>query len=326
MSVIDQAATNSAGRRGGKFADASVDDDAALWTSLTTADNLTTLCSYWLALQCRQIQSTGAGVLLLRHPDGSYRPAAIWPDGEKDISYLTPGAEQAIRVRHGIVRSILASTGPIARVHVAFPIEMQGNTVGVVVLDVVSHAGFDPKTVFRQLQWGTGWLEAGLLRHKATDETGLLARANAALDLLAIAEEHSRLQASAVALTNEVAARFGCERVSLGLHERRGIRLRAMSHSAWFQRKTELVHAIENAMDEAFDQRQAISYPVAPGTERRIAVAHKELTSSGRIKSVLSVLLSTASGPVGVITLERQSDDPFDPGGSPNRSSCLEPL
>ncbi|MER9397473.1 HlyD family efflux transporter periplasmic adaptor subunit [Mesorhizobium sp. M0615] len=313
MDTVDQFEKDATRDRTADSGKVSAADDAALWASLATADNLATFCSCWLALQCSQIQQTGAGLLLLQSPEGSYRPAAIWPDAEKDVSYLSPGAEQAIRERRGVVRSITASTGPIARVHVAFPIDVQGNAVGVVVLDVVSHANFDLKTVFRQLQWGTGWLEAALLRQRAVGEIGLLARANATLDMLAVVEEHSRLQTAALALTNEVAARFGCERVSLGFHERRGIRMRAMSHSAWFQRKSELVGTLENAMDEAFDQRQPVSYPVVTGTERRIAVAHKELANSGRVRSVLSVLLSAANGPIGVMTLERQVNDPFNP-------------
>ncbi|UWU31673.1 HlyD family efflux transporter periplasmic adaptor subunit (plasmid) [Rhizobium sp. WSM1274] len=196
--------------------------------------------------------------------------------------------------------------------HVAFPIAVQGSVIGVVAVDIASNAGLDLQAVFRQLQWGSGWLEAALRRRQNSGDASSLARANAALDLLAVAGEHARLQVAATALVNELAARYDCERVSLGFHERRGMRLRAMSHSAWFQRKAELIGRIESAMDEAFDQRQSTSYPLIPGTQKRIAIAHKDLVSRGPIGSAVSVPFSGNNGVAGIITLERRTSEPFD--------------
>ncbi len=312
MDAVDQAEIDATRKHAPNLSAGVTADNAALWASFATADSMGAFCTSWLALQCSQIPLSNAGLLLLQSPDGSYRPAAIWPDVENDVSYLTPGAEQAIREGRGVVRSILASAGALARVHVAFPIDIQGNVVGVVVVDVVSTAGLDLQAVFRQLQWGSGWLEAALRRQQNTSEATTIARANTALDLLAVTEEHSRLHVAATALVNEIAVRYNCERVSLGFHERRGIRLLAMSHSAWFQRKAELIGRIEGAMDEAFDQRQPISYPLIPGTQKRIAIAHKELVSRGPIGSAVSVPFSGSSGVLGVITLERRAADPFD--------------
>ena len=312
MDSVEQTETNAARKRASDFSVGATSDNAALWASFATADSIGAFCSSWLALQCSQIPFSSTGLLLLQSPDGSYRPAAIWPDAESDVTYLTPGAEQAVCDGRGVVRSILASTGAAARMHVAFPIAVQGSVIGVVAVDIASNAGLDLQAVFRQLQWGSGWLEAALRRRQNSGDASSLARANAALDLLAVAGEHARLQVAATALVNELAARYDCERVSLGFHERRGMRLRAMSHSAWFQRKAELIGRIESAMDEAFDQRQSTSYPLIPGTQKRIAIAHKDLVARGPIGSALSVPFSGNNGVAGIITLERRTSEPFD--------------
>ena len=66
--------------------------------------------------------------------------------------------------------------------------------------------------------------------------------------------EHPRIQAAATAFVTALAARLACDRVSLGFVHRGQVRLRAISHSAHFGKKTNLTRALEAAMDEAFDQ------------------------------------------------------------------------
>jgi hypothetical protein len=86
-----------------------------------------------------------------------------------------------------------------------------------------------------------------------------------------------------------------------------------MSHTATFQRRNQAVDAIENAMEEALDQNASVSFPSAAATERRIAVAHKGLANrSGGRAAVASVILPSRGRSIGVITLERHRDQPFD--------------
>jgi RND family efflux transporter MFP subunit len=86
-----------------------------------------------------------------------------------------------------------------------------------------------------------------------------------------------------------------------------------MSHSAMFQRKTQAADAIENAMEEALDQNASVSFPASASTERRVAVAHKGLAKLAGGGAILSVVLSSRGRSIGVVTLERHRDEPFDP-------------
>ena len=99
------------------------------------------------------------------------------------------------------------------------------------------------------------------------------------MDLLILLNAQSKFLPAAMAFCNELASRFGCERVSLGWVEGGSIRLKAISRIDRFERKTEAVQLTEAAMEEAFDQDSEVLLPVGEsgGPVRR---DHERLASS----------------------------------------------
>src|SRR5918994_1667988 len=83
----------------------------------------------------------------------------------------------------------------------------------------------------------------------------------AVLDLTATALEPERFSASATALVTDLATRLACDRVSLGIVRRGRLEVRALSHNARFNQKTDLLQMIESAMEEALDQQATIVLP-----------------------------------------------------------------
>src|SRR3546814_15237968 len=81
-----------------------------------------------------------------------------------------------------------------------------------------------------------------------------------------------------------------------------------MSHGAWFRKRSDLVEAIEAAMDEAMDQGASLALPtVREGNPVTLQQA-RLMTVAGR-RSVASVPLLDRGLPAGVLTLERGIDD-----------------
>jgi hypothetical protein len=179
-----------------------------------------------------------------------------------------------------------------------------------------SSAALAPEKVAEQLRWGAGWLEALPWALRSKELTSDAARAASCMDLLAVIGEQHRLHATATALANDLASRMACDRVSVGVVRRNGsIHLRAISHSAGFRAQGRLVDAIENAMEEALDQRSSIAYPPLPATEREVTMAHQALTERIRAPgaALLSVVMTGSKGElVGAITFERHRNAPFD--------------
>ncbi len=86
-----------------------------------------------------------------------------------------------------------------------------------------------------------------------------------AMGVLSTVNRTNRFQQFAMALCNEMASRFACDRVSIGFLKGRYVRLAAMSHTEKIGKGMDLVRAIEVAMEECLDQDTETIHPEPPG-------------------------------------------------------------
>jgi hypothetical protein len=128
---------------------------------------------------------------------------------------------------------------------------------------------------------------------------------------VATALQEDKLGAAINAVVNELASKLQCERVSIGLEQSGSIVVRAISHTATFDRKTDVVVLIEDAMDEVLDLDAPMSHP-AQGVDAIEALAHAELAEQSGHPNVCSVPLVHGGHAIGVLTLERSEQAPFD--------------
>ena len=283
------------------------DPDAGLWAAFATAGTTEALCRTWLALQCRGLADVDGAMLLLAR-GGTFQPVAMWPDAGQDLGFLREAAEQCVKTGAPVVLRP-PHAGGAQGVHVAYPFLGDGDqSAGVVVLDLRARPEEAVRRTLRSLHWGVGWLEAQAVRDRMARERQRVAAAAAALDLVAVANEHDRAEAAATAVANELVNRLGATRVAVGLDAGRGARLVALSHTAWFKRRTTMVRAMESAMDEAIDQRATIRLPSTAGDTVRIQVAHEALRATWQAGSqaegsIVSFPLLTDRQPVGAVVV-----------------------
>ena len=183
-----------------------------------------------------------AGLVLLGPADsGPFTPAAVWPDRRIDATYLSATAEQALRERRGIVKPVGADGNAS---HVAYPLEISGHLHGVVVLDVATGRDERLQQLLRNLHWGTGRLETLLAQEDTARALQIIDRLVLNLDLVTVVGEHPELRAACRALVTEVSSRLGCDRVSIGFVEGDHSDVLAVSHSAQFKDKANVVRAL----------------------------------------------------------------------------------
>lgn len=132
-----------------------------------------------------------------------------------------------------------------------------------------------------------------------------------AVQVLSAVNEHGRFRPASMALCNEIADRWRCGRVSLGLLSGRYVKLRAMSHTERVNRKMKLVQSVESAMEESFDQDLEVLHP-APPTATFVARAAAELARDHNHANICSLPLRHEGQVKGVLTLEREGDEPFN--------------
>ena len=138
-----------------------------------------------------------------------------------------------------------------------------------------------------------------------------LQRLREAVEVLASTNDHKRFRAAAMSLCNEVASVWQADRVTLGFLKGRYVRAVAMSHTEKFTRKMKLVLDIESAMEECFDQDVEVLHPPA-AQATYVSRAAGELAGKHGPNNVVSLPLRQEQKVIGVLTVERTADKPFD--------------
>ena len=137
-----------------------------------------------------------------------------------------------------------------------------------------------------------------------------LRRLHKALETLSAVNRHRRFGSTAMALCNEAAAQWRCDRASLGVLKGRYVQVKAMSHTESFSRKMQVVQDLESAMEECLDQDSEIIHPVSSDATY-ISRQTAELSQRHGPLAIASLPIRYGGKVWGVLTLERPADRPF---------------
>lgn len=260
----------------------------------------------WLALQCATIEGTQQGVLVLGAPDsGPFVPAAAWP------AATPPGAELAEAAGSALTTRQAWQGGSGGRWVAAMPIMVDGHLHGVVALEGVATSGLPAPPPVEQLRWGCGGIEAILRREQSLEEQRTRERLIATLDLVASVLSEEKFAAAAQAVATDLALRLDCDRVSIGFVRDGATQVVALSHSADFGQRMNLIRAIGTAMDEALDQKSILVLP-ARDDETLIVRDHEALARQFGSGALLTVPFAVGDATTGAVTFERPGSRPFD--------------
>lgn len=130
------------------------------------------------------------------------------------------------------------------------------------------------------------------------------------LALLATLAQEPSASSSSSAFVDDLAVRFGCERVSLGWVRGKRARVAAISLTSRVDRKQGLVADIEAAMDEAFDHEAVVREPAPEEAKPLMLRAHPKLKRVSGAGAVCSIPVSDGQQIYGVLTLEHSQPKP----------------
>ncbi len=273
---------------------------------------LSELIQSWLTLQCQMIPGVRQAILILgAAADGAVAPAAAWPSDQLDMALLAEAGKLALHKKAAVVQPRIAqntehSDGPVI---VACPLFQDKQLIGVVVLEVERLNEQQQSALLQLLKWGAAWLQ---LLPQEDKTPAITARLATVIEVTAKSLEHPSLQAAASAVMTHLAQTFSCNRVSFGLLEGNHIRIRALSHSAQIDRRSELVRGIEAAMDEALDADAPLAHPPVHTEQPQGLPAHKRLCAGHGGGAACTLLLTNAGKAIGALTLERCQGPAFD--------------
>ncbi len=290
------------------------EEQSGIWRAFVAPQGDAEFCQAWLALLCRQLTGIKAGVVLFQSETNTFTPIAVWPDVTRDLSFLGTVAERALTEARGVVHYPEDShDNPI---HVGYPIEISKGMVGSVVLEVTPRSENDVQALLRQMHWGIAWLYDLAHRRELASAQVSTERIGTVMEALAATLRHKRLQQSLFELANYVTEKLKCARVVIGLPNKDHVGVKAFSNAAWFEKHANAVKRYAAAMDEAYDKLATIHYNRSEDQDSDAVddrhSAHTILANESGAVSLLSIPLLQGAKCIGVITLERDSDELFD--------------
>ena len=290
----------------------SVNKVLSAWRAFASPQTEADFYQAWLALLCVQIPGSSAGVILLRSDEeNTFLPAAIWPDAPRDLSFLGSVAERALTEKRGVIHR---PDQPKNTVHVAYPIEASQRMLGAVVLEATDRAEADLATLLRDIHWGMAWLHDWFHRQELATCEAKTERIGSSMEVLATALRKGKLQQILFDVANQIGQHLRCSRVAIGLANEDTLRVFALSNAAWFEKNANIMKLYVSAMEESHDRMAPIAYERAANNETPVSSlsAHARLATESGAQVVFSTLLRLGAESLGVITLERDSLEPFD--------------
>ena len=258
------------------------------------------LLKHWLRLQCQMVATTSAGVLVSQDDAGSDHRVVRWPEQESVQPALLALARQVIAKQ----RLQLQPDGEALLL--GQPVVVDGKFWGAVVLRIGKREKLDLQATLKLLQWGMTWLQF-LLFQQGSDQRDSSTAGQEHLELLAGVLREPSLEEAAITLVNRLATRQQGERVSLGLCDKRGVELMAVSFSANFDRRTQVMQALTAAMQEAVEQRQDIHVTAqeeAADHPAQLLRCHRTLQQSNPAVEIHTFLLRHKQQVIGALLME----------------------
>ncbi|QEY14519.1 HlyD family efflux transporter periplasmic adaptor subunit [Cellvibrio sp. KY-GH-1] len=296
----------------------------------------------WLSMQCQMLGNVQAAILVQCAPENP-QILAKWPSADID-STLLRGAIQPVLEKQRLHLQLLDSQHYL----LGYPLVIDGQQWGVLACTLALTDKKELPSILKWLKLGQFWLQFILHltandsspNDRASIETAPLepdqtavasasqsnvASANgqiaipplnealntALVQITASLLKENSLQETGITLVNLLAGLLQATRVSLGVLDGQGknLQLEAVSFSANFDKRTQAMLAIREAMAEAIDQGMRIHCTSnedeqPAGVSSQIKQAHQHLLHGQQLQSVSSFLLRKGERILGAITIE----------------------
>jgi RND family efflux transporter MFP subunit len=266
----------------------------------------------WLDIQCEVITGCCCALLLMTEPGGNtLRPLAQWPDNKEPLGLLAI-SQLALKKGSSIINPKVPAPEPDQQAfdYFASPIFIDTHLVGVIAVKTTLQPEQNHQQILAALDQGKKWLELATAQAQIGRPKDFY---STVVSLAAACLDQDTYKKTLIALITELTLQFQCERVSIGEIKQNHTEIIALSNSASFDARVNLMKTIANAMDEAVDQDRIIVYPPTEQQSNCINRAHLELAKKYGAGSICTLPLVYQDSVFAAMTLERSEDNPFTP-------------
>lgn len=239
-------------------------------------------------------------------------PGAAVPPWIAYAAQLVPRCVQGGRALVAGLPSVEAG-GPDSDAGVLVIVPLSGvQTRGAAAFVVAPGSAEEHAAARERLELSVAAIDLYELRHSLEAREHDFERLRQAVETASSVDRHERYAAAAMAFVNEVAARWGAQRVSLGFVRGRYVVVEALNGTEKLARTMALVQDIESAMEECADQDVELLWPSSDDADVIVRETGELAERHGPV-SICSLPLRNKDEVVGVVTVERESARVFTP-------------
>ena len=261
----------------------------------------------WLNWQCKMISGVIVGGVYtvkdgaLDALNAGYPERSLAQTDLERIASLAVGSSNAVINSRQAAQSVPDQLGD----EIALRIKTDAREL-VVAIRLTCRSQSQHMAVVQLLQWAGVWLGSlqQLLPKTDPDDAG------SGDNLLQAMLARGNTLGACLELSNLLAQKFECERVSVGLRRRLAVRLQAISQVADFDQRRQLVRSIEAVMEEALDQHTTVQFSTRQKAAEHATLAHLSHTQEHGDLALCTVPFNHEQESWAVC-LERTAERPF---------------
>jgi len=257
---------------------------------------------------CESSPDITEGIIVITD-NGSLVAAAQWPVEQDIDAKITSTLNMAI-TRQSPVKIVPAISSNAKRQSciIAVPLIVNQKTIGATALSMDTTDNKLTTERLLELEQKTDTIASLLQKELSTTRP---ADVNKLLQLQHAFLQKTKLEDALITLVNEMANILKFKRISVGLVKSKQVQLIAISNNTTFIKDHQLAQSITEAMNEAVDQLESVSYPALQADKPCIRLAHQAL-SKKTDDAVCCIPLLQDGRAIGAISLETQDKASFN--------------
>lgn len=260
----------------------------------------------WLETLCSLLPDVHSAVFMVPEPDADQlHLLARWPTGLNEHKDFFDSVKYALKKRDEVCLAKAHVVDGQALDFFAKPIYIRSSLAGVLSIKMKHLPDSMHLDVFQSLKRSVKWLGLANQNKSESDEFY-----GSVVGVLASCFEQQGYQQGLMRMVAELTSEFDCERVAFAEMQKHHCNIVALSNSAEFDERSNLVRRIADAMDESVEQDSAVLYPQADS--KLIQRAHQKLVRKHNLSSVATIPLISSGKVFGAVTLIGSAESPLD--------------
>jgi biotin carboxyl carrier protein len=260
----------------------------------------------WLETLCSLLPDVHSAVFMVPEPGADQlHLLARWPTGLNEYRDFLDSVKYALKQRGEICLAEAHVADGQALDFFAKPIYIRSSLAGVLAVKMKHLPSSMHLDIFNSLKRSAKWLGLANQNKSESDEFY-----GSVVGVLASCFEQQGYQQGLMRMVAELTSEFACERVAFAEMRGHHCNVVALSNSADFDHRSNLVRRIADAMDESVEQDRAILYPDA--NSKLIQRAHQKLVRKHDLDSVVTIPLVYSGKVFGAVTLIGNTGFPLD--------------